>query len=352
VNRVRRLSRIPIRLRLTLVFAVSMAVVLTATGGLLYQRLSGALDASLNNGLYARTADVGTRVRNGDTRLDNAAHDDEHFSQVLTDTGRQRAATPGLGEAFELPAAALHAAVGHRVILDGLRATGSDDRFRVLAEPVDTPTGRSVIVIAASLDPRAEVLAGLRAQLLLGGALALTLASLAGYAVAAAALRPVEAMRREAAAVSATEPGRRLPLPAADDEITRLGQTLNDMLGRLETVLAGERRFIAEASHELRTPLALLRTEVELALRRGRSAEELAQALRSVAEETDRLSRLAEDLLVLARGQGSRLTLRRERLAAGELLARVRERFAAQASAIGRELEVTGDDGAHLFADR
>src|SRR5262249_2735215 len=109
--------------------------------------------------------------------------------------------------------------------------------------------------------------------------------------------------------------------------------------------------FIAEASHELRTPLALLRTEVELALRRGRSPEELTHALRSVAEETDRLCRLAEDLLVLARAEGNALPVRRERLAARELLARVHERFAGQAFAVGRQLEVTGDD-AQLLADR
>ena len=143
---------------------------------------------------------------------------------------------------------------------------------------------------------------------------------LAGYAMAGAALRPVESMRRRAAEISATEPGARLPVSEAHDELSRLAETLNTMLGRLEEALARERRFVDDASHELRTPLAALRTELELALRRQRSPAELQQALASAAEETDRLSQLAEDLLVLARANGGSLPVRRERLDAVELL--------------------------------
>ena len=134
---------------------------------------------------------------------------------------------------------------------------------------------------------------------------ALLLASLLGYALATAALRPVEAMRVEAAAISGSEPARRLPLPSSHDEIRRLGETLNEMLDRLELALERERAFVADASHELRTPLAALKTELELALRRPRTPEELEHAVRSAAEETDRLVRLAEDLLRRPRGPGS-----------------------------------------------
>ena len=79
------------------------------------------------------------------------------------------------------------------------------------------------------------------------------------------------------------------------------------MLARLESALERERRFVADASHELRTPLAMLRAELDLALRRERTPEELDKAVRSAAEETERLSRLAEDLLVLARAEGGKL---------------------------------------------
>ena len=95
--------------------------------------------------------------------------------------------------------------------------------------------------------------------------------------MAAAALRPVEAMRRRAAQVSASEPGDPLPVPPSRDEISRLGETLNDMLARLERAFARERTFVSDASHELRTPLAILKTELELAMRAGRSPEELGR---------------------------------------------------------------------------
>src|SRR5207302_9816846 len=96
-------------------------------------------------------------------------------------------------------------------------------------------------------------------------------------------------------------PGLRLPVPPTRDEISRLAETLNDMLERLETAFQHERRFVSDASHELRTPLALLRTELDLALRRTRTREELEQALRSAAEETDRLTSRAEERLLVAR---------------------------------------------------
>jgi signal transduction histidine kinase len=181
------------------------------------------------------------------------------------------------------------------------------------------------------------------ALLLAGGmAVALVLACLAGYGVASGALRPVEAIRRRAAAISGTRTGERLPVPQSADELARLGQTLNEMLDRLEAALVRERTFVADASHELRTPLAILKTEIDLALRRGRSPEELRAALESAGEETDRLVRLAEDLLVIARVDQGRLPLRPEELDVSELLATVAARFGGRAEPAG-ELRVRGD---------
>jgi two-component system, OmpR family, sensor kinase len=209
-----------------------------------------------------------------------------------------------------------------------------------------------VLVVGASLEDREEALEGLVAELFVVGPLALLLSSLAGYVLAGAALRPVEAMRRRAAEISTERPGRRLPLPRARDEIHRLGATLNAMLARLEAAFARERRFVADASHELRTPLALLRTELELALRRPRSAKDLEQALRSAAEEVDRLSTLAEDLLVLARADEGALPLRRSSIEAGELLDSVARRFALRAADEGRALDVDAPGDTPLEADR
>ena len=167
--------------------------------------------------------------------------------------------------------------------------------------------------------------------LLIGGPIALLLAALAGYGLATAALRPVGAMRDEAAEISRLGSGRRLPVPPAGDELAKLGGTLNEMLERLEKSAERERGFVASASHELRTPLALLKAELELALREGRTAEELREAVASAAGESDRLVQLAEDLLVLARADEGRLPVRPERLDASELLQSTARRFEARA---------------------
>jgi signal transduction histidine kinase len=158
-------------------------------------------------------------------------------------------------------------------------------------------------------------------------------------------------MRRRAAAVTADSPGRRLPVPPARDEIAALAVTLNDMLDRLEAAFEHERRFVADASHELRTPLALLRAELELALRRPRRRDEYVVAIRSAVEDTERLSRLAEDLLLIARGDEGRLSIRREALHGRELLERVCARFAVRAAELERPLTVTQGDDMTFQAD-
>ena len=146
----------------------------------------------------------------------------------------------------------------------------------MLGRPAPTASGRQVVVVVGeSLEQRRRALEGLHTLLAIGGPLALLVASLAGYAVAAAALRPVERMRRRAAELTGEAEGR-LPVPPSRDEISRLGDTLNAMLGRLQAVLSRERSFVSDASHELRTPLAILRTELELALR-GDSTQERAR---------------------------------------------------------------------------
>ena len=114
------------------------------------------------------------------------------------------------------------------------------------------------------------------------------------------------------------------------------------MLARLEAGIERERRFVAEASHELRTPLSLLKTELELALRRPRSADELRAALSSAAEETDRLVLLADDLLVLARSDEGELRLVTEPVPVRDLLETVERRFGVRAGQAGRGLRGRG----------
>ena len=348
MNVVSRLAAIPIRLRLTLAFAVAMAVVLAVTGLFLYVRLGDSLDRTIDQSLRERADDVGVLARPGDSRL---AERGASLAQILDPRGSVVDSTGELGRPL-LTRGEIARAQRAQIEIPSRDVPGSDEPARLLAKPLDTQRGRVVVVVGTSLEERSETLGGLLLALLIGGPLALALASFAGYGLAAAALRPVESMRREAESVSASEPGRRLPLPPAHDETRRLAETLNGMLGRLESALARERRFVSDASHELRTPLASLRTELELALRRERTREEMESALRSAAEETERLSQLAEDLLVLARSETGTLPVRRERLAARELVAGVQQRYERRAAAAQRPLDAQVQEGLEVSVDR
>jgi signal transduction histidine kinase len=334
-----------------------MALVLAATGAFVYLRMRSELDHAVDQGLRSRTADLVALVRESDQGLTESGSSPltergEGLAQVLTAEGAVLDATPQFRSRPLLGGAQLRRALRHPLVVEHSRLRGLEGPARLLTTPVRAQDRQLVAVVGASLDDRDEALHLLLLLLALGGPVALALASLAGYGVAAAALRPVESMRSEAEAVSLAEPGRRLPVPAADDELARLATTLNEMLARQESAFARERTFVSDASHELRTPLAILRTELELALRRGRTVEELEAALRSAMEESDRLVRLAEDLLVVAQSDQGRLQLRVETEPAAELLERVRERFAARAGGAGRSIDVEAGAGVTLRADR
>ena len=141
-------------------------------------------------------------------------------------------------------------------------------------------------------------------------------------------------------------------MPRTGDEVERLGETLNEMLTRLEAALERERDFVADAGHELRTPLALLRTELELALRHAESPEEVREAVRWASQEAARLSQLADDLLLIARSDRGKLPLRIETLDAGQLFATVVSRFEWQAEDAGRPLESDAPPSVRLSGDR
>jgi two-component system OmpR family sensor kinase len=317
------MSRLPIRVRLSLAFAAAMAVVLAALGAFLYFQLRHSLDEQIEASLRAQAdaAAAGAVVQR-----------EESLAQVLDADGE---VIRGFVRPLAEPATQEH-------FVDREVAGLDDNPYRLLVVPAE---GGQTVVVGTSLEDRNDALGGLLAAFLVGGPIALALSTLLGYLLAGALLRPVEDMRRRAAEISTERAGQKLPLPRAHDEIYRLGSTLNEMLGRLEAGIARERRFVADASHELRTPLALLSTELELAQRRPRSPEELRAALDSAAEEVDRLTRLAEDLLVLARADEGQLPLRREEIPVKDLLETVAGRF-------DQNVEVGAQDGDSIVGDR
>jgi two-component system, OmpR family, sensor kinase len=346
------MDRLPIRIRLTLAFAVAMAIVLAATGLFLYLRLGSTLERTVDQGLRTRAADVTALVQQASPGLANAQKlrgPNSSFAQVLETNGTVVDASPGLPRRSLLSDRQLHLAALSPSFF--VRTIGGE-RVRLFVTPVKAENRKRLLVVGASLQPRAEALGDLRQQLLVGGPIALLLASLAGYLLTAAALRPVERMGERAATISAASPGRRLPVSGANDEVARLGDRLNDMLARLEAALERERILVSNASHELRTPLALLKTEIELALDEADSAPTLAAALRSVGEETDRLSRLADDLLLIARVDSGVLALRRSAVSIAELLEAVAIRFRRRTADADREIVVLCPSDLVALVDR
>jgi myo-inositol-hexaphosphate 3-phosphohydrolase/signal transduction histidine kinase len=350
--------RLPITIRLTLVFTAVMAAVLAATGLFLYLRLANELDRAVEVGLRSRADDVAAFARRsdgpppGEPTPGRLTDSDESIAQIIDARGRVLDETPAVSEPALLRPDEL-ARARRRATIVGRRplAAFDGDPVRLLATPVRAHGESRVVVVGVSIDDRDEALGSLVAQMLIGGPVALLLASLTAFGVARAALRPVEGMRRQAAAISGAKPGRRLPVPATRDELSRLGETLNAMLVRLEGALAHERAFVADASHELRTPLAILKTELELAMEGPHTVEDLDMTIRSAAEETERLVRIAEDLLVISSSEQGELPVARERIEVQALLTTILQRYERRAHERGSALAIEAPPGLTIMGD-
>jgi signal transduction histidine kinase len=332
-----------------------MALVLGATGVFVYLRFATELDATINAGLRSRASDVAALIKEVDSGLregQNLVGRNDSFAEVLDAGGTVTDSSLAVGNHVLLTPAELRRALRGPIFLNRGPLPGLQEESRLLAAPIETAGQKKVVVVGTSTEARSDSLTDLGQLLAIGGPVALLLASLAAYGVAAAALKPVEAMRSRAAQISAAEPDHRLPVPPTHDEVARLGKTLNEMLERLGEALEHERAFVADASHELRTPLAILRTELELALAAGRSPEELRAALASAAEETDRLTQLSEDLLTIAQTVRGELPLRLTRFDLEETLDGVGRRFARRAEEGGRAIAVSAPASMVLEADR
>jgi signal transduction histidine kinase len=288
----------PLRLRLTLVFSLAMALVLAGVGWFAYARIATDLSRTLDQQLRGRAQDLSALVRHGGslrTTQGPLVESGESFAQLVTTDGRVVDATRPLARRSLLSTQELRRTRDGELFVNRPSVPGLDEPARMLAVPV---TGH-VLITGVTRENRAETLNSVRDAFLIGGPIALLLAALAGYVLAGAALRPFEAGVRR------------------------------------------ERRFVADASHELRTPLAVLTTELELAQSRARSPEELREALASAADSTARLSRLADSLLLLAGADDGRLPLKGEELDIADLARGVAERHGVRVDA--QPLVLRGD---------
>jgi two-component system OmpR family sensor kinase len=342
---------VPIRLRVALVFALALAIAFALGGWLFISQLSAAMLRSTDSALTARLSQV-SRDPEAETAPITAVTPGgpgpgEYIVQVVDASGRVRRASPHAGHASLLTRAELARARRGDITLT--RAI-DDQPIRLLAAPFpeqDGWVGIAGVSLAASDGTLRQVTAGL----LIGGTAFVILAGIGAYWLARAALAPVERLRRETAALSEDDTGATLRVPGTHDEIAALAGTMNDLLMRLRRALARQRAFVADASHELRTPFAVLHGELELAGRPGRSKEELSVAVASAAEETSRLTRITDDLLLLARGDENKLSLQLERTDVTSLLARSADRARARADAAGVTCRVEAAAGLMAAVD-
>jgi signal transduction histidine kinase len=224
-------------------------------------------------------------------------------------------------------------------------ASDDDNEYRVLARTLPGGEGE-VQVIAVDGDTvidAQEALLHLAGPLAAGAAI---LAGLTGWLVARRGLTPLTELTAQADALNAADPSRRLELRHSEDEVARLGRTLNGLLDRIEDARRRERQFTADASHELRTPLAILRAEVELLRDRTAGDSALRAPLDSALEECDRLTDLVADLLEVARADAGQMD--RGRLVdVASIVEALLPRFSVLASRRGVRVTSRGDAAVH-----
>ncbi|UQX88633.1 ATP-binding protein [Jatrophihabitans telluris] len=192
------------------------------------------------------------------------------------------------------------ARLGNPINVDGARAN-SDQPIRVVGVRADLPGGQRTVLVATDLGRVLESSRLLQRYLLFLTPLAVIMMAGLTWWIVGLTLRPVAALQRGAAQLSATGLSRsRLPVPTAEDEIYSLATTLNDMLDRLDVANSKQRRFVGDAAHELRSPIASLRLQLEVAGRLGES-QELRELTSDALIDVERLSNLIDDLLALAR---------------------------------------------------
>ncbi len=289
----------PLRLRLALLFAIATTAVLSVVGVAFYLQLRASLDSSLDTSLAARSDALATRLAEApDDGAGTAVGGSEEIAQVLSLDGNVIASSANAGTVPLIADRRLTRARRGSVLFT---TEVRERRSRLLATTARIGPDPVVAVVGDPTDITDRAEDHVRDIMLLATAPAALLAGLGAWLLSGAALRPVERMRREAAQIGAHDPAGQLAVPKTRDEIAALAETMNDLLGRLRGALARERGFVADAGHELRTPLSVLKAELELATRPGRSRAELVDAVVGAAVETDRLVRISEALLLLAR---------------------------------------------------
>ncbi|HYL74124.1 MAG TPA: ATP-binding protein [Bryobacteraceae bacterium] len=340
------MARWSIRIRLTVWYSLVLLAGLALFGTGIWVVVSRSLLASLDESLAAQAKGVTTILR--------AESDPSELHDLREELSEYARATPG-GNLMEVRDSQGQPILSSKALpadfTAGLTAATSQSVFAMQVIPsghLRTYTTTTLVKgslywirVATPLDPTEATLRRVKALFLWTAPAVLLLASLGGYWISRRALAPVDAITNAARSIGIQNLSQRLAVPGAGDELQRLSETWNGMLARLESAVKRLSQFTADASHELRTPIALIRTTAELSLRRERAPEIYREALRQVVAESERTTRLIEDLLLLARADAGLPALPLERIELTPLLRDVCQQ--GQVLAEARQLQISTD---------
>ena len=282
-----------IRAITTIVATIVVAIALTVGAIALVAAAQRTMVDEVTEAAGKQAAEVVGQLESGRPPVLEVAGSDEQMVQVMTPAGAVVASSSNVaGE----PAVARLAPGQSAQVITPL----DNDAFIAVAQSAQTANGQRIVLVARALVDVLDTTKALTRLLIIGLPVMLAVVALATWFAVGRALAPVEAIRREVDEISAAQLHRRVPQPKADDEIGRLAATMNRMLERLESARNSQRRFVSDASHELRSPITTIRQHAEVALAHPEhvTAAELAEV---VLAEQQRMQRLVEDLLLLAR---------------------------------------------------
>ena len=335
-----------IRFRITALAAFSVAIVLVLASIGLVAVHRRQLTANVDLALAQRAQDLIALVRTaGLATVELGATEQEGFAQILSMEGDVIAFSPNLKGDPPLPID--YEAGTPETIRTVTGLAVDDDVFRVLSRTVQMADGLGVLHVGTTLDDVAESTEALTATLIVSIPVVVVLLAGLVWLLVGRTLKPVENIRKEVAGIGATDLHRRVPLSEAKDEIGRLAETMNTMLGRLEGSVERQQGFVGDASHELRSPLARMRSEIEVDLATAPKNVDKAR-LQSLLEEVVAVQRLVEDLLLLARLDADQLTVRVEPVDLDDLVLKEGRRLKAD----GRvAIDMSGVSGAQVTGD-
>jgi signal transduction histidine kinase len=316
---------------------VAIALVMGAAG--LITALRRTMVDEVAEAARAQASDVVRELEAGRSPVLEVAGADEQLIQVMTPAGAVVASSPNMAGR---PAAVRLAPGQSAQVVTPL----DDDKFVAVAEGAQTSEGLRIVLVARALVDVLDTTTVVTRLLIIGLPLFVAVVALTTWFAVGRALAPVEAIRREVDEISAAELHRRVPQPKVDDEIGRLAATMNRMLERLERARNSQRRFVSDASHELRSPLTVIRQHAEVALAHPgqMTAVELAEI---VLAEQQRMQRLVEDLLLLARAD-ERVPLARDAVDLDDLAFEEGHRLRATTS---KRVDTSGVSAARVQGD-